>query len=424
MNENFKNEFPLSLNQIKILNSIDPDVNLDDLKELRDIIGDSRIVAIGEGSHFMHEFWKIRQRLLRFLREECGFTIFLMEFGFAEGFKLSPWINGEGTDDDIISISPAATNWGAGEALFWLRQYNKSHTEGIKFFGIDIPEGGGSLMPALIEVRNYLKKVDPDIDPIIQKAIEISKQFDSLSAAKSAPMWSKMSPDIQDKLTALLTRISYRFHSAEPFYVKQSSQYEYDKALHQLYAATHSEYMLRVMNDLNTGSFLPADMSSRERFMADSVIWHLKNLKPESRIVVAAHNNHIQRTTVNYGGFITAIPMGKFLADYFGKEYCPIGITTTDNHTAEMELDENTKVGFIVKDIMLDPPPVGSFEEALMKSGFGDKITLTDLFNSNEGISKINCIRSQSSYVTTNIKDAFDGIISIPKVTMIKELGF
>ncbi|WP_244943648.1 hypothetical protein [Streptomyces inhibens] len=90
------------------LTTLDPQQPLDDLEGLREIIGDARVVAIGEGAHFVEEFSRARQRVLRFLAERCGFTVFAMEFGFSEAFPLDRWLQGEGDDGDLTSVSRAA----------------------------------------------------------------------------------------------------------------------------------------------------------------------------------------------------------------------------------------------------------------------------------------------------------------------------
>ncbi|MEV5428192.1 hypothetical protein [Streptomyces sp. NPDC052701] len=68
------------------LTRLDPEAPLDDLEPLRGIIGDARVVAIGEHSHFIGEFALMRRRILRFLAERCGFTALAFEYGFSEGF--------------------------------------------------------------------------------------------------------------------------------------------------------------------------------------------------------------------------------------------------------------------------------------------------------------------------------------------------
>lgn len=46
----------------------------DDLEPLKRIIGNARIVALGQASHGTHEFQEMNARLLEFLVEEMGFN--------------------------------------------------------------------------------------------------------------------------------------------------------------------------------------------------------------------------------------------------------------------------------------------------------------------------------------------------------------
>ncbi|WP_308211331.1 erythromycin esterase family protein [Nonomuraea roseoviolacea] len=47
---------------------------------------------------------------------------------------------------------------------------------------------------------------------------------------------------------------------------------------------------------------LPADLSVRDRYMAETVRWHLARSAPGTRMVLAAHNNHIQKHPVGFVG--------------------------------------------------------------------------------------------------------------------------
>ena len=50
------------------LRTLDPaDADVTDLAPLREIVGDARVVAIGESMHRVHEFCRLRDRMLRFL---------------------------------------------------------------------------------------------------------------------------------------------------------------------------------------------------------------------------------------------------------------------------------------------------------------------------------------------------------------------
>lgn len=65
-----------------LLRTLDPDDHdFSDLQPLRDIVGEARVVAIGESTHRAHEVYQIRHRLARFLLTRMGFTASVMESG-------------------------------------------------------------------------------------------------------------------------------------------------------------------------------------------------------------------------------------------------------------------------------------------------------------------------------------------------------
>src|SRR6185436_13874253 len=49
---------------------------LADLQPLRAIVGDARIVALGEATHGSHEFFAFKRRAVEYLVSELGFTDF------------------------------------------------------------------------------------------------------------------------------------------------------------------------------------------------------------------------------------------------------------------------------------------------------------------------------------------------------------
>ncbi len=156
---------------------LDPDCPLDDLEPLREIIGGARVVAIGENSHFITEFEQMRRRILRFLVERCGFTVLAFEYGFSEGFPLDAWAQGAGTDDELAGHLAGTIPVGVGEPLRWIRRHNATAATPVRFAGIDIPAAGGSLLPALGPVGDYLREVDPQMLPAVETATRIAASF-------------------------------------------------------------------------------------------------------------------------------------------------------------------------------------------------------------------------------------------------------
>ena len=112
-----------------------------------------------------------------------------MEFGFAEGYQLEKWINGEGDINNLSDYSEAAAKWGALETMCWLRGYNKANKNTIRFAGIDIPEAGGTILPALSPLQAYIRKVDNSLAPKLVEITEIANKFSDLSSVKSMAKW-------------------------------------------------------------------------------------------------------------------------------------------------------------------------------------------------------------------------------------------
>lgn len=65
-----------------------------DLMPLKAMIGEARIVGLGEGTHGTREFTTLRHRIARFLATECGFDVIAIEGNFAEGERLFELVRG------------------------------------------------------------------------------------------------------------------------------------------------------------------------------------------------------------------------------------------------------------------------------------------------------------------------------------------
>ncbi|MFE6039873.1 erythromycin esterase family protein [Streptomyces sp. NPDC056452] len=394
----------------------DPAAPLDDLEPLREILDGARVVALGEHSHFIAEFAAIRQRLLRFLVERCGFTALAFEYGFSEGFPLDAWAHGGGADDDLPSLLAAAVPIGLEAPLRFVRDHNRTAATPVRFAGVDIPAAGGSLLPALNPVADYLCEIDPETLPVLRDALTIAESFAGDSAAVAAPAWARLATDEQDALSALLARLLIRVRSLRPLYLSRGDRHSYEVALHRLEGACHADHTFRAMAALFAGGGLTADTSARDRYMADSLLWHLDRLDPAARVVLVAHNAHIQRTPVEFGGQLTGLPMGQYLHDALGDAYFAFGLTSVTGQTAEMRRDESARFGFTLHATALEPPVPGSVEAAFAAADVG--LAVADLRAARaEGVEGPDHIRMQSIQQQTAVVDAFDGIVSAPTST-------
>ncbi|MER6512927.1 erythromycin esterase family protein [Nonomuraea sp. NPDC001636] len=399
------------------LTHLDPEAPLDDLEPLRALVGDARVVAIGENSHFITEFAHLRQRLLRFLAERCGFTVLAFEYGFSEGVALDAWAQGQGADDDLSAHLATAVPVGVEEPLRWMRRHNAATAEApMRFAGIDIPAAGGSLLPALAPVADYLRDIDPETLPAVEQAMRIAGSFAGASAASAAPVWTRLPAADQDALTAILMRLRIRFRAVEMLYVSRGDRPSYDIALRRLEAACHADYGFRAMAGLYAGTGWTADTSARDVYMAESVLWHLQRSDPGTRVVLAAHNAHIQKTSVSFDGRLTGLPMGQHLHNRLGDDYLALALTSVTGHTADMRPDENARFGFAIDDVPLQPPEPGSIEAAFADAGRG--LSVADLRQAPRQTPGPDRYRIQSAYLHTPVLDAFDAVLSTPTSTV------
>lgn len=59
----------------------------EDYDSLIDLIGDRRLVLIGEASHGTHEFYRERARITRRLIDERGFTVVAVEGDWPDAYR-------------------------------------------------------------------------------------------------------------------------------------------------------------------------------------------------------------------------------------------------------------------------------------------------------------------------------------------------
>ncbi|WP_031468520.1 erythromycin esterase family protein [Sciscionella sediminilitoris] len=401
------------------LDTLDPDGPLDELEPVREIIGDAAVVALGEGAHFVAEFDTPRIRLLRFLVERCGFTMLAAEYGFATGFAADAWAHGEGEADDLTAIGGQLATWINGGLLRWLREHNAHAERPIEFAGVDLPTSS-ALRTVLEPVEAYLGQADPESLPRLRTALAFADRIGGGSAVSATTGWGQLSEAEQDALTATLSRLLLRFRALEPRSIERTDQAAYDLAARHLEAACALDYTYSAMHGVFTENPMPGDTGVRDRYLAESVLWHLDrqldHAGPDARILLVAHNFHIQKTPVLHEGFFSALPMGHFLADALGDQYRAIALTHTGDSVPEMTVGEGEdEIGFSAAATEIGAPAEGTLEAELCTAGLGSSITLTDLRGLPEPIGRL---RAQSTVTEAPVPAAFDAVLSTPGASL------
>jgi erythromycin esterase-like protein len=143
-----------------------------DLEPFRDVVGDARIVSLGESTHGSREIFQMKHRLLEFLVSEMGFTIFSIEANMPEAYRVNDFVaRGEGDPADLITGMYFWT-WRTEEVLDmvrWMRRFNETRPEGdargVHFTGFDMqfPD------VAQAEVADFAEEVnDPELTALVR----------------------------------------------------------------------------------------------------------------------------------------------------------------------------------------------------------------------------------------------------------------
>ena len=130
-----------------------------DLQRLKPVIGNARIVSLGEATHGSREFFQLKHRMLEFLATEMGFTIFTIEANMPEAYRLNDYVlNGTGDPAQLLRGMYFWT-WDTEEVLDmirWMRTFNQSGKGRVEFTGFDMQT------PAVAQdiVRQFIGRYD------------------------------------------------------------------------------------------------------------------------------------------------------------------------------------------------------------------------------------------------------------------------
>lgn len=273
---------------------------LDDLSRLDEAIGDARVVALGESSHYNRETYLLRRKVLQHLVERHGFTAYAMETGFTEART----VGGDLSNVLANSLTSFTGIWTEmREHLEWQR------TTDARFYGIDLGGANASLVPGLAAL--------PGVSDFLTETAAAFGAESAFSAPAAFGRYTALDQSTKDALTAGIAELRARLVSergVDPAVVRSA----------HLVAAL--DLVIRAMA---RGDQREA-MSVRDAAMADTVSWILER---EGRILLAAHNGHLQRWPGVMPGMEAMTPLGLHLADRLGDDYLVIGATNGTGRT-------------------------------------------------------------------------------------------
>jgi erythromycin esterase len=120
------------------LKTTDPEAQLNDMSQLGSVIGSARIVAMGEATHGTREFFQMKHRMLEYLVEKKGFTVFAIEANWPESLAVNDYVLSGKGDPAVALAGMYFWTWNTEEVLDmirWMRKYNDdpAHDKKVKF---------------------------------------------------------------------------------------------------------------------------------------------------------------------------------------------------------------------------------------------------------------------------------------------------
>ena len=163
----------ISENAIQI-STVEPGNGFEDLLPIGEMVGDARIVSLGEPTHGNREVFQLKHRMIEYLVTEKGFNIFALECPFGAARDINRYVVDGIGDPEKALAGTYMWSWETKEVLdlvVWMREYNAdpNHKEKVKFYGFD-PQHPERAVRVMLE---YLAKVDPALEKKVRPELGI-----------------------------------------------------------------------------------------------------------------------------------------------------------------------------------------------------------------------------------------------------------
>ena len=266
-----------------------------DLKVLDKLIGNSKVVALGEVTHGSSEIFKMKNRIIQYLAVNNRFDMFSIEANMPEAYKMNDYtVRGEGDPKKLIAGMYFWT-WRTEEVLNmveWMRKFNQPKQR-IEFTGFDMQYFDGAVNE-LFEAFKGNGEVENKINELKKKLDEIKNRVQQNRSMISVD--NSVRKEIDDIISFIKNDIeTSSFQTSQKAWLKQN-------------IVIVQQYL-----GLKTPLW-------RDKCMADNFIW-IKEQNPQSKFVIWAHNAHIMKTNQMQGAH---------LAQKLGDDYVTFGFSFFD----------------------------------------------------------------------------------------------
>ena len=300
-----------------------------DYDALLRLVGDARVVLLGEATHGTHEFYRERARITQRLIEEKGFTIVAVEADWPDAYRVNRWVRGRGEDADAEAALGGFERfptwmWRNRDVVAlvnWLRGYNETRVDGAGeagFYGLDLY----SMYTSIDAVLRYLDEVDPDAAERARYRYGCFEHFGEDSQAYGYSAGFGLSESCEEAAVEQLRELTrLRIPAGLP---DGDERFEAEQNARLVLSA---EEYYRTMFRGRVSSW-----NLRDRHMADTLDAILAHSAERggrpARAVVWEHNSHVGDARATEMGASGEWNVGQLVRERYGRDAVLIGFTT------------------------------------------------------------------------------------------------
>jgi erythromycin esterase-like protein len=402
-----------------------------DLDPLLDLVGDARLVLIGEASHGTHEFYAMRASLTRRLIRERSFNAVAAEADWPDAYRVNRYVRGIGNDGDAAEALADFRRfpqwmWRNADVLDfvgWLRDENdhKEAREKVGFYGLDLY----SLHASIGAIVAYLEQRDPELAKRAKARYGCFEPFGEDPELYARATGLGLSPDCEREVVEQLRDLRARRGEllARDGLVAEDEQFAAEQNARVV--ANAEEYYRSMFK----GSV--ATWNLRDTHMAntlDALATHVSRSRT-AKIVVWAHNSHLGDARATEMGAMGELNLGQLCRERHAGEAVLIGFSTyTGTVTAASDWDEPADRKRV------RPGLPGSYEALFHATGVpGFLLSLRDLGEAAGGLREPRLQRAigviyrpdterQSHYFRSSLPSQFDAMIHIDETRAIEPM--
>lgn len=288
-----------------------------DFTEIGKTIGDKRIIALGESSHGIGKYYELKAALVKYLYEEKGFEVIAMEGGLGD-INLA-YSNIDTLNANQLRNNTVFGNFRAAEVtpMFELIKSTSTSNRPLRYTGYDTQTSSTYTEKLLTKIlKPYHKELSDSLRTRLWsygRAYQAGNQHDSIGYMKHRDIFLNTSAEAEEILMKNSTEIKKKFSLSDfQFRILKRTLELFQKSYNLSY------------NNRYQGTGL------RDELMAENLMWLLEEIYPSKKIIIWAHNSHIENASIKNSNTKW---MGHFLKENYKDKYYALGLFAFKGNT-------------------------------------------------------------------------------------------